>query len=260
MTAFHLLALAGLGAGAGIIGALLGLGGGLLITPLLNLLFGIPIEVAIATSLVAVIGTSSATASVYVEQKLSDIRLGMVLELATTMGAVSGAVVAGLLSRRMLTILFSLFLAYAGTSMLRRAGSRELASEDPEEYRVKRVPLGLFLSYLAGGISGLLGVGGGPIKVPLMYLLMGIPLKVATATSNFMIGVTAAASAFVYYQRGHILAYPTAPVVVGVFAGSLVGSHVSRRVPTRWILWLFVSVMFYLAVTMAVKAIRMGTS
>ncbi len=257
MTALHLLSLAGLGALAGLVGSLLGLGGGLLITPLLTLLFGVPIEVAIATSLVAIIGTSSAAASVYVEQKLSDIRLGMILELATTLGAISGALAAGLLTRRWLTFLFSAFLFYAGSTMVRRASSSHLPEDDPPQYQVRRLRLGMGLSYLAGGISGLLGVGGGPVKVPMMYLLMGVPLRVATATSNFMIGVTAAASALIYYMRGSVLVYLTAPVVVGVFAGSLVGSHLSRRVPTRWILWLFVAVMLYLALSMGVKAFRM---
>jgi len=258
MNPLNLLALAGLGAVAGALGALLGIGGGLLITPLLTLAFGVPIELAIGTSLVAIIGTSSATASVYVERKLSDIRLGMTLELATTLGAISGALVAGLLSRRWLTFLFSFFLLYAGSTMVRGAGQRRVVEERLTGYQVRRLPLGMFFSYLAGGISGLLGVGGGPIKVPLMYLIMGVPLKVATATSNFMIGVTAAASAFVYYIRGNILAYPSAPVVVGVFVGSLAGSHLSRRVPARSVLWLFVGVMFYLALSMGWKAIRMG--
>ena len=116
----------------------------------------------------------------------------------------------------------------------------------------------MFLSYLAGVVSGLLGVGGGPIKVPMMYLVMGVPLKVATATSNLMIGVTAAASAYIYYLNGNILVYPTAPVVLGVFIGSLLGSRLFRRVPTRWIILAFVLVMYYLAVSMTVQALRMG--
>lgn len=259
MNPLQLLALALLGGAAGLLGSLLGLGGGILITPLLTLLFGVPIEVAIATSLVSIIGTSSAAASVYVEQKLSDIRLGMFLELGTTVGAVSGAFVAGMLSRRLLTILFSSFLLYASASMVRRAvGHGRVPEADIANYQVKHRGWGLILSYVAGAISGLLGVGGGPIKVPLMYLVMGVPLKVATATSNFMIGVTAAASAFVYYQRGSVQVFPTAPVVVGVFLGSLAGTRVSRHVPTRIVLWLFVGVAFYMALTMAYKAVRMG--
>jgi uncharacterized membrane protein YfcA len=127
---------------------------------------------------------------------------------------------------------------------------------DTGNHKVRRLGTGLWISYLAGVISGLLGVGGGPIKVPVMYLVMGVPLKVATATSNFMIGVTAAASAYIYYVRGNIQVNPTAPVVVGVFMGSLLGSHVSRWVPTRWILWLFVLVMYYLAVSMGWKALK----
>ena len=106
-------------------------------------------------------------------------------------------------------------------------------------------------------ISGLLGVGGGPVKVPMMYLLMGVPLKVATATSNFMIGVTAVASAFIYYMRGDVLVHITAPVVVGVFVGSLAGSRIFPRVPTRWILWLFVGLMFYLALSMGLRGLWM---
>ena len=254
---FYLLGLVGLGAGAGLLGSLLGIGGGLLITPLLTLLFGIPIEQAIATSLVAIIATSSVAASFYVQEKLSDIRLGMVLELATTLGAVSGALTAGLLSRRWLTLIFTLFLLYAGSTLVRRAMSPPPGEEDPTDYQVRRLPLGMGISYLAGNISGLLGVGGGPVKVPMMYLLMGVPLKVATATSNFMIGVTAVASAFIYYMRGDVLVHITAPVVVGVFVGSLAGSRIFPRVPTRWILWLFVGLMFYLALSMGLRGLWM---
>ena len=254
---FYLLGLVGLGAGAGLLGALLGIGGGLLITPLLTLLFGIPIEQAIAASLVAIIATSSVAASYYVQERLSDIRLGMVLELATTLGAISGALAAGLLSRRWLTLIFSLFLLYAGSTLLRRALKPTPREEDLTGYQVRRLPLGMGISYLAGNISGLLGVGGGPVKVPMMYLLMGVPLKVATATSNFMIGVTAAASAFIYYLRGDVLVHITAPVVVGVFLGSLAGSRIFPRVPTRWILWLFVSLMFYLALSMGLRGLWM---
>ncbi len=268
MHTLNLLGLAGVGAVAGLTGSLLGLGGGLLTTPLLTLLFGVPIEQAIATSLVAIIGTSSASAGVYVERKLTDLRLGMVLELATTVGAVCGALAAGLLSRRWLTSLFSAFLFYAGSTMVRSAarsvtlrvaaGGSAACEEQTSGYQVRRLRLGMFLSYLAGGISGLLGVGGGPVKVPMMYLVMGVPLKVATATSNLMIGVTAAASAYIYYLNGNIPAFPTAPVVLGVFLGSLLGSRISPRLPTRWILVLFVLVMYYLAVSMAFQAFRMG--
>ena len=252
MHTLNLLGLAGVGAAAGLTGSILGLGGGL------TLLFGVPIEQAIATSLVAIIGTSSASAGVYVERKLTDLRLGMVLELASTVGAVCGALAAGLLSRRWLTSLFSAFLFYAGSTMVRRAGGLVACEEQTSGYQVRRLRLGMFLSYLTGGTSGLLGVGGGPIKVPMMYLIMGVPLKVATATSNLMIGVTAAASAYIYYLNGNILAFPTAPVVLGVFLGSLLGSRISPRLPTRWVLVLFVLVMYYLAVSMAFQAFRMG--
>jgi len=260
MDPIDLLGLAAIGAIAGMMGALLGLGGGILATPLLTLFFGIPIEKAIGTSLVAIIGTSSVSASFYVEKKLSDIRLSVLLEVGTTVGAIAGAVIAGLLSRRWLTILFSTFLFYAGSSMLRRAWQRGEPESDSTPYRVSRRGLGTALSSLAGVTSGLLGVGGGPIMVPVMFLLMGVPLKVATATSNLMVGVTAAASAFIHYFYGNILVFPTAPVVIGVMGGSLAGSRLSRHVSVRSTILLFVLVMFYLAISMAWKAYRMGPS
>jgi hypothetical protein len=248
-----------LGLLAGNVGALTGIGGGLIITPVLTLVFGVPIHQAIGTSLCCVIATSSGAAASYVEHHLCNIRLGMTLELATTMGAVTGGLVAGVLSREALAVLFAVLLTYAGGSMVRRTFKPESAeASDLNSYTVKRLPLGLLGSGAAGVISGLLGVGGGVIKVPLMYLAMGIPFKVATATSNFMIGVTAAASAFIYYSRGDVKLLISAPTAIGVFVGASLGSHLMRHTPSRRLVVLFSFIAFYFALMMIWKATHGG--
>jgi uncharacterized membrane protein YfcA len=255
----HLAELALLGAVAGTLGAMTGIGGGLIITPILTLMFGVPIHQAIGTSLCCVIATSSGAAANYVEHHLSDVRLGMTLELATTVGAVGGALIAGILPRAALAILFAAMMTYAGGTMVRRSlGTQHEDPEDERAYTVRRVPLGLLGSGAAGIVSGLLGVGGGPIKVPVMYLVMGVPFKVATATSNFMIGVTAAASAFIYYSRGDVRLLTTAPTAIGVFLGASVGTHIMRRTPSRWLILLFCVIMFYFAGMMIWKSLHGG--
>jgi len=259
LTWLRLAELLVLGAFAGGAGSMLGIGGGLITTPVLTLVLGVPIHQAIATSLCCVIATSSGAAARYVEQRLSDIRLGMTLELTTTIGAIGGSVVAGLLSREALAILFAGLLTYAGSSMLRRAFRPEKPTGDgPQTYTVKRLPVGMVGSAGAGMISGMLGVGGGVVKVPLMYLMMGIPFKVATATSNFTIGVTAAASAFIYYARGDMRPVITAPTAVGVFLGASLGAHLMRHTPSRWLIVAFSVIVFYFAVIMVWKASHGG--
>jgi len=244
-----------LGLLAGGIGALAGIGGGIIITPVLAMYLGVPMHQAIGVSLTAVIATSTATSSVYVERGLSNIRLGMTLEMATTLGAAIAAIVAGYINRRTLAVMFSLFLIYTATSMVKKAWGTRNQKHDPgiPPYEVKRYPLGLGASLLAGGFSGLLGIGGGPVKVPIMYLFMGVPLRVATATSNFMIGVTAATSAYIYYGRGDIHLDIAAPIVIGVFAGSLLGARLAPKVKATYVLWLLIGVTAYLAVTMLYK-------
>jgi uncharacterized membrane protein YfcA len=240
LTAFHLLQLAILGLFAGSLGALLGIGGGLIIIPVLTLFFGVPIHQAIGTSLCCVIATSSGAAASYVEHHMTDVRLGMTLELATTIGAIGGSLVAALISREGLSVLFAVLLTYAGGAMIHKARHPgERVADVPRSYKVRRLPAGLVASGGAGMVSGLLGVGGGPIKVPVMFLLLGIPFKIATATSNFMIGVTAAASAFIYFSRGDIPLFVAAPTAVGGFVGAGVGTHVMRRAPSRWLIILF---------------------
>lgn len=241
---------------AGLLGALTGIGGGVLLTPILALHFGIPIREAIGTSLVAVITTSAASSSVHLQRHTTDIRLGMTLELATAFGAAVTAYLVGYFNRSVLEGLFAAFLLYSSITILSRRGKVK-AHDEPAlvtngdivipPYEPQRYPLGLSASLAAGALSGLLGIGGGPIKVPVMYIFMNVPLMVATATSNFMIGVTAAASAIVYYRRGDILVQVAAPLAVGVFLGSLLGARLAPRVHTKVVVYLLVAVMLYLS-------------
>jgi uncharacterized membrane protein YfcA len=259
--------LVGLGFFAGLLGALTGIGGGVLLSPVLALYFGIPIRQAVGTSLVAVITTSAASSSVHLQRHTTDIRLGMTLELATSLGAAVTAYLVGYFNRVALEGLFAAFLLYSVVTIVRRRGKikeeNELAVQtDGEtvipEYEPQRYPLGLGASLVAGGLSGLLGIGGGPIKVPVMYLFMNVPLMVATATSNFMIGVTAAASAIVYYRRGDILVEVAAPLAVGVFLGSLLGARMAPRIHAKYVVYLLVAIMLYLAAHLMVHMLRTG--
>ena len=259
--------LVGLGFFAGLLGALTGIGGGVLLSPILALYFGIPIRQAVGTSLVAVITTSAASSSVHLQRHTTDIRLGMTLELATSLGAAVTAYLVGYFNRVALEGLFAAFLLYSAGTILRRRGKikeeNELAVQSNgetviPEYEPERYPLGLGASLVAGGLSGLLGIGGGPIKVPVMYLFMNVPLMVATATSNFMIGVTAAASAIVYYRRGDILVEVAAPLAVGVFLGSLLGARMAPRIQAKYVVYLLVAIMLYLAAHLIVHLLRTG--
>jgi uncharacterized membrane protein YfcA len=245
-----------LGFFAGLLGALTGIGGGVLLTPILALHFGIPIRQAIGTSLVAVITTSAASSSVHLQRHTTDIRLGMTLELATALGAAVMAYLVGYFNRSVLEGLFAGFLLYSAITILVKGGKFKPDEPAPAAvdgqvvippYEPQHYPLGLGASLVAGALSGLLGIGGGPIKVPVMYLFMNVPLMVATATSNFMIGVTAAASAIVYYRRGDILVEDAAPLAVGVFLGSLLGARLCPRIHTKVVVYLLVAIMLYLA-------------
>ena len=256
-----------LGFFAGLLGALTGIGGGVLLSPILALHFGIPIRQAIGTSLVAVITTSAASSSVHLQRHTTDIRLGMTLELATAFGAAITAYLVGYFNRNALEGLFAGFLLYSAITIMRRGGKIKPDDESSPAlngvtvippYEPQRYPLGLAASLVAGALSGLLGIGGGPIKVPVMYIFMNVPLMVATATSNFMIGVTAAASAIVYYRRGDILVQYAAPLAVGVFLGSLLGARLAPRIRTRYVVYLLVAIMIYLAGHLLVHLIRGG--
>jgi uncharacterized protein len=250
---------------AGLLGALTGIGGGVILTPILALHFGIPIRQAIGTSLVAVITTSAASSSVHLQRHTTDIRLGMTLELATALGAAVMAYLVGYFNRSVLEGLFAAFLVYSSITILSKRGKVKSDEESAPPlngevtippYQPQRYPLGLGASLVAGALSGLLGIGGGPIKVPVMYIFMNVPLMVATATSNFMIGVTAAASAIVYYRRGDIEPQIAAPLAVGVFVGSVLGARFAPRVHTRIVMFLLVGIMLYLAAHLTFHLVR----
>jgi uncharacterized membrane protein YfcA len=235
---------------AGFLGALTGLGGGIVITPLLTVLFGVDIRYAIGAALVSVIATSSGAAAAYVKEGFTNIRIGMFLEIATTVGAVVGASVASRLPASTISIIFGVVLllsAYASTRPApqissdggpnRLAGLLKLDSTFPttqglKTYHVRGVPAGFSLMFVAGTLSGLLGIGSGALKVIAMDQAMRVPFKVSTTTSNFMIGVTAAASAGVYLQRGYIDPGLTMPVMLGVALGALLGARVLARTRT----------------------------
>ncbi len=237
---------------AGFIGALFGLGGGVLIIPFLTLVEGVPVPLAVGASIVSVVATSSSSAAAYVQDHLTNLRLGMFLEIGTVAGAITGAFVAVFLPASALFILFGLILLYATIIMIRARGidfpetvrpdkaSRILALGSQYEdhslnrvvkYEVTRTPLTAFIGYFAGIVSGLLGVGGGIINVPTMNLVSKVPVKVASATSNFMIGVTAAASASVYLLRGDVHPLLAAPLIIGVAGGALLGTRILKVTP-----------------------------
>lgn len=250
-----LLMIAG-GAAAGMFGSLLGLGGGVLIVPLLTLVFGLELREAVGVSLVSVIMTSSVAAGVYLERHVADLRLGMRLELFTALGALVGGSIAFLIDERLLALLFAGLLAYVAVSMLRsRAASAESAPGEATRYEVRNLPLGVVGATGAGVVSALLGVGGGIIKVPLMHLGMGVPLRVSTATSNLMVGITAAASAVIYLIHGEVDPYVAGPTAIGVFLGASVGSRIAHRLDLRFLRWLFVAVLLYTAVQMLLRVV-----
>jgi uncharacterized membrane protein YfcA len=228
---------------AGFLGSLTGLGGGVVVVPLLTLAFGVDIRYAIGASLVSVIATSSGAAAAYVREGFSNIRVGMFLEIATTIGAISGAVVAAYLKLSWIAITFGIVLLYSAYESLQsRSDSRGPSQPDRiasllrldgsfpsstgiQSYRVSNVPAGFGLMFTAGVLSGVLGIGSGAVKVLAMDRAMKLPFKVSTTTSNFMIGVTAAASAGVYLNRGYIDPGLAMPVMLGVLGGSLMGAR-----------------------------------
>jgi uncharacterized membrane protein YfcA len=243
---------------AGLLGSMLGLGGGILIIPMLTLVFGVPMREAIGASLVCVIATSSGAASLYVRRRLCDVRLGMTLELATTLGAVAGGVIAGLLNAQTLSILFSALLIYTAWSMLRKREEGKNTNDSGSggrSYKIARLPLGMGASFFAGNVSGLLGVGGGIVKVPVMYMIMGVPLKTALATSNFMIGVTASAGAFVYFSRGEVHPLVAGSTMLGTFLGATLGSRLLPKIRAEYLKKAFVLVLIYLSLEMLFRGL-----
>jgi len=255
------------GAATGLIGAMLGLGGGVLLVPLLTLALGVPIRTAIAASLISVIATASASSTINLERGLVNMRLGMTLEVATSLGGLAGGLIAAALTQRQLFLTFGATLALMGVVMALRSGRRNVIADVSVEpgrlggrlqegdrtyvYRIRRLPVALTASLVAGAISGLLGLGGGIIKVPVLNAFCGIPIRVAAATSAFMIGVTGAASAFLYFGRGDVAMHLTAAVAVGALPGSLLGARLSQRVEAR-------SLKIIMAVVLLVVGLRMA--
>lgn len=258
---------------AGLVGALTGLGGGVVLVPLLTLVFKVDIRYAIGASLVSVIATSSGAAAAYVKEGLSNIRIGMFLEIATTLGALAGAHVATHVSTHSIAIVFGLVLMFSAyfsrkprpvhersvppdptATRLRLNGSFP-DMEGERHYNVQHVPTGWGLMFGAGILSGLLGIGSGAMKVLAMDQAMRIPFKVSTSTSNFMIGVTAAASAGVYLSRGYIDPGLAMPVMLGVLAGSLIGAKLLMRLHTKWLRLGFSVVILALGIEMLYNGI-----
>jgi uncharacterized protein len=258
---------------AGFLGALTGLGGGVVLVPLLVLVFQVDLNYAIGASLVSVIATSSGAASAYVKEGYTNTRIGMFLELATTTGAISGAFLAAYVGGSAISIIFGLVLLvsvyFSGkphseppgadkpdklATWLRMNGSYP-TPDGPRHYNIRRVPLGFGLMYLAGVLSGLLGIGSGALKVLAMDQAMRVPFKVSTTTSNFMIGVTAAASAGIYLSRGQIDPGMAMPVMLGVLAGSLLGARVLVVARTPLLRIVFGLVIVVMALQMIYKGV-----
>lgn len=288
MTLDFTLLLAGGSLAAGFLGALTGLGGGVVIVPLLTLGFGVDMRYAIGASLVAVIATSSGASVAYVREGYSNLRIGMFLEVATTIGAVCGALIAAWMPTAALAIIFGCVLLLSVALSLRPNTNRALAdSPDPLAtrlrfdssypttdaahgrdgratgeghatipYHVHHVPAGFGLMYVAGALSGLLGIGSGALKVLAMDQVMRIPFKVSTTTSNFMIGVTAAASAGLYFARGYIDPGVAMPVVLGVLLGALLGAKVLTRARSKWLRIVFSIAVAAIGVQMIVEGMR----
>jgi len=259
---------------AGFVGALTGLGGGIIITPVLTLVFGVDIRYAIGATLVAVIATSSGAAAAYVREGFSNVRIGMFLEIATTLGAIAGAFLAARVPTPALGVIFGGVLLYSAYQSSRSAPPDQRAAkpdplavrlkmnstypgtQGPSAYMVQRVKAGFALMFGAGALSGLLGIGSGAFKVIAMDQVMRIPFKVSTTTSNFMIGVTAAASAGVYLNRGYIDPGLAMPVMLGVLAGSLAGSRLLAGARTRVLRVVFSVVIAVLSIEMIYSGLK----
>jgi uncharacterized membrane protein YfcA len=264
---------------AGIVGSLAGVGGGILIIPALTMLFGVDIHIAIGASIVSVIATSSGAAAAYVRDRLTNLRIGMFLELATTSGAVAGALLAAVVSPSLLYVALGVVLIFSALLQLTRLGE-ELAEAEPASalarrlgladsypdqrlgdevsYSPRQIPLGFALMGFAGLVSGLLGIGSGALKVVAMDGAMRLPMKVSSATSNFMIGVTAAASAGIYIGRGDVDVRVAAPVALGVLAGAFIGARLLGRLSNRHVRRIFVPVLAIIGVETVLRGLGFG--
>ena len=245
---------------AGILGAIMGLGGGIFLVPLLSLYFHLPIHIAVGTSLMAVIATSAGVAAFAPPGHGADVGLALRLEMFTAAGAILGGWSAGFFSGKTLSLFFSVvvFLT-AGYMVFKRAADRLGAVKEAlfaSSYMPVNWKWGFAGSGMAGMISGMLGIGGGFIKVPIMYAVMNVPLGVATATSNFMVGITAAASVFVYYGRGDIYPMLVIPTALGVFAGAMFGAFVLARLRINWLRDALILLLVIMGLQMLMKGLE----
>ena len=266
---------------AGFLGSLVGLGGGIIITPALTILFGFDIKYAIGASIVAVIATSSGSAIAFVKDHVSNMRVGMLLEVFTTAGGVVGALMAGVFSSKLLYIFFSLILLNSFYGMLKKTGlitklkkEEEIVENDKYadkyklnssyydkatgetvKYNVTNVPQGSLVMFGAGFASGLLGIGSGAFKVVALDTYMKLPIKVSTATSNFMMGVTATASAWIYFFNGTINPVVAAPIAIGTLIGSRTGAKVMQRLDAKYIRYIFLPILLFTIINMFLKGL-----
>lgn len=271
---------------AGFFGALLGVGGGIFIVPALVLAFHLPMKIAVAASIVSVIATSNAGGSSYVEQRISNLRLAMFIEIFTTSGALVGSILAIYLNEWILSLIFAVMLAYLAalsfatrnlddqrianntfttvipdriSAFLNLRGNyHDLAAGKEVDYVVTGAPAGMSVAALAGIASGLLGVGGGVLKVSAMNRYMNVPMKVSVGTSKLMIGVTAAVSSILFFMAGLIHFMIVAPVAIGTTVGATLGTMVMNHLHTAVLKWIFSALMAYLAYEMFAKALAMG--
>jgi len=277
----NLWALGGTGIIAGLLGSMLGVGGGLIIVPMLTLALHLPIQIAIGSSLVAIVANACTAAGPYTKAGFTNVKLGLLLETATIPGAIIGGFVAALIPASILGALFGVVLVYVGYTMLARNyfGVEDTVTELPVgsnksdgnvsaalsdsyhdekldkavNYKVKRTPVGLGAGFFAGILSSLLGIGGGIIKVPVMHLVMGVPMKAAIATSTFMIGLTAATGAFIHQHYGNLQPFIIAPLVIGTVIGSSAGVQLTKKIHGNWLRRIFGIFLFMVAALMFLK-------
>jgi len=274
----NLWALGGTGLAAGLLGSALGVGGGVIIVPILTLALHLPIHVAFGSSLVAIVANSCTAAGVYTKARLTNVKLGLLLETATVPGAIIGGLVVAFVSPSILSVLFGLGLIYVAYSMVvhRHLVSEDVPSTDNSvapgslssslassyydqnlgkvvTYKVSRVPAGLGAGFFAGVLSSLLGIGGGIVKVPVMHLVMRLPMKATIATSTFMIAITATTGALLYHYQGYIYPFIVAPLVIGVVIGAILGTELAKRAGGILLRRIFGVFLFLVAVLMFLK-------
>jgi len=257
---------------AGFVGSIIGIGGGTLMVPILTLLLDVPIHNAIGTSIIAIMATSISAQRRYVVKRLTNIRLGLSLETFTAAGGIAGALTASYLQSSILMGVFGAFVLAVSYILYiknkksrpegRKAASRSVFSSSFYDYQsrgnisynVKNIPAGLGASFFAGIASGLLGIGGGAVKVPNLNIIMGLPIKAASATSNYMIGITAAASSIIYYAQGYINPFITSAVVLGVLGGGTLGSFFASKVRSMGIVKIMIGVFILIGINMILRA------